>query len=72
MTIGRFRKAKPLETMKSKRDKLTQKIQKIDFIEWDLSQGMGILPDDISFTQNIGCVGSKNKKEVIFPLNLKK
>jgi hypothetical protein len=29
--------------------------------EWDLSQGMGILPPDISLTQNIGCVGSKNK-----------
>jgi len=27
--------------------------------EWDLSEGMGILPDDISLTQNIGCVGSK-------------
>ncbi|MBN7810013.1 hypothetical protein J0A68_03540 [Algoriphagus sp. H41] len=30
--------------------------------EWDLSQGMGILPDDISFTQNIGCVGGKAAK----------
>lgn len=29
--------------------------------EWDLSKGMGILPDDISFTQNIGCVGGKTK-----------
>lgn len=30
--------------------------------EWDLTKGMGILPDDISFTQNIGCVGGKTKK----------
>lgn len=30
--------------------------------EWDLSEGMGILPTDISFTQNIGCVGGKPKK----------
>ena len=30
--------------------------------EWDLSQGMGILPDDISLTQNIGCVGDKSTK----------
>lgn len=29
--------------------------------EWDISEGMGILPDDISFTQNIGCVGGKTK-----------
>jgi hypothetical protein len=33
--------------------------------EWDLSQGMGILPPDISLTQNIGCVGNKKEKEVI-------
>lgn len=31
--------------------------------EWDISKGMGIFPDDISFTQNIGCVGGKTKKE---------
>ncbi|PZX54604.1 hypothetical protein LV84_02757 [Algoriphagus ratkowskyi] len=30
--------------------------------EWDLSSGMGILPDDVPFTQNIGCVGGKTKK----------
>lgn len=29
--------------------------------EWDLSEGMGILPDDISLTQNIGCAGGKTK-----------
>ncbi|MFN3998855.1 hypothetical protein [Algoriphagus sp.] len=33
--------------------------------EWDLSEGMGILPSDISFTQNIGCVGGKPKKPMI-------
>lgn len=30
--------------------------------EWDLSEGMGILPSDISLTQNVGCVGGKVKK----------
>jgi hypothetical protein len=29
--------------------------------EWNLSEGMGILPEDIPFTQNIGCVGGKSK-----------
>jgi len=31
--------------------------------EWDLNQKFGIFPDDISLTQNIGCVGGKKKKE---------
>ncbi len=31
--------------------------------EWDLTSDMGILPKDIPFTQNIGCVGGKVKKE---------
>lgn len=30
--------------------------------EWDLSQGMGILPDEVSLTQNIGCVGDRKAK----------
>jgi hypothetical protein len=30
--------------------------------EWDISEGMGILPDGISLTQNIGCVGGKTSK----------
>lgn len=30
--------------------------------EWDLSEGMGILPADVPFTQNIGCVGGKREK----------
>lgn len=30
--------------------------------EWDMREGMGILPNDIPFTQNIGCVGGKTKK----------
>ena len=30
--------------------------------EWDLSEGMGILPSDISLTQNVGSVGGANKK----------
>ena len=32
--------------------------------EWDLSEGMGILPDNLSLTQNIGCVGGKPKKSM--------
>jgi hypothetical protein len=39
-----------------------QKTQKPVAEEWDLSEGMGILPDDVSLTQNIGCVGGGNKK----------
>jgi hypothetical protein len=31
--------------------------------EWDLTDGMGILPKDKSLTQNIGCVGTKQKKK---------
>jgi hypothetical protein len=29
--------------------------------EWEIGKGMGIIPDDIPFTQNIGCVGGKTK-----------
>jgi hypothetical protein len=29
--------------------------------EWDVSVGMGILPDYVSLTQNIGCGGGKTK-----------
>ncbi len=35
----------------------------IEIEEWDLTQQFGILPDDISLTQNIGCVGGKKKKD---------
>ncbi|WP_057938935.1 hypothetical protein [Algoriphagus resistens] len=45
---------------KSKRKKTTEKDTEAE--EWDLSEGMGILPDDVPFTQNIGCVGGKTKK----------
>ena len=41
-----------------KKSKPTQSIAE----EWDLSEGMGILPDDIPFTQNIGCAGGKSPK----------
>lgn len=54
--------------MKSKPEKPKSKTQESEAEEWDLSQGMGILPDDIPFTQNIGCVGSK--KEVKPPIKL--
>ncbi len=39
-----------------------QKKEKPFAEEWDLREGMGILPDDIPFTQNVGCVGGKDKK----------
>lgn len=39
-----------------------QKSQKQWTEEWDMREGMGILPDDIPLTQNIGCVGGKPKK----------
>ncbi|EAZ81587.1 hypothetical protein [Algoriphagus machipongonensis] len=39
--------------------------------EWDLSQGMGIFPEDVSFTQNIGCVGGKGKPKDEKPANNK-
>ena len=51
---------------------IPKKTEESEAEEWDLSQGMGILPDDISLTQNIGCVGGKNKKEVKPPLKTKK
>ncbi len=50
--------------MKSKPVKSNPKPQESEAEEWDLSQGMGIFPNDISLTQNIGCVSSKSKKEV--------
>jgi hypothetical protein len=56
--------------MKSKSEKSKLKTQEPEAEEWDLSQGMGILPDDISLTQNIGCVSGKSKKEVKPPLKL--
>lgn len=31
--------------------------------DWDLENGMGILPEDISLTQNIGCVGGRKKSK---------
>jgi hypothetical protein len=39
-----------------------QKPQKPLAEVWDFSEGMGILPVDISLTQNVGCVGGKDKK----------
>lgn len=49
-----------------------QKPQKPPAEEWDMSEGMGILPDDIPFTQNIGCVGGKTKKSNTEKPNSKK
>jgi hypothetical protein len=42
-----------------------EKESEIEAEDWDLSDGMGILPDDVPFTQNIGCVGGKTKKTSI-------
>lgn len=30
--------------------------------EWDLREGMGIIPQGVSLTQNIGCVPNKKAK----------
>ncbi|WP_111320801.1 hypothetical protein [Algoriphagus chordae] len=49
-----------MKTNKSK--KQPEKEVEIEAEEWDLSAGMGILPSDVSLTQNIGCVGGKAKK----------
>lgn len=66
-TIGRFNSNTDQKVMKSKSEKQKSKTQEPEAEEWDLSQGMGILPDDISLTQNIGCVSGKSKKEVKTP-----
>ncbi len=50
--------------MKSKSENPKLKVQESEADEWDLSQRMGIFPEVISLTQNIGCVGGKSKKEV--------
>jgi plastocyanin domain-containing protein len=47
--------------MKKKPESL--KPESLEIQEWDLSHSFGILPNDISLTQNIGCVGGKKKKE---------
>lgn len=60
------------QVMKSKLEKPKEKREESEAEEWDLSQGMGILPDNVSLTQNIGCVGGKNKKEISPPLKPKK
>ncbi|SEG48375.1 hypothetical protein [Algoriphagus boritolerans] len=49
-----------------------QKSQKPPAEEWDMREGMGILPDDIPLTQNIGCVGGKTKKSNTEKPNSKK
>ena len=49
--------------MKSNKNKTPSgKEAEIEPEELDLTEGMGILPEDVPFTQNIGCVGGKTKK----------
>jgi hypothetical protein len=48
-------KSKPKNPIPQKREEQAE--------EWDLTQGMGIFPPDISLTQNIGCVGNKKEKQ---------
>jgi hypothetical protein len=45
-----------------KKENKTSKPESEEIQEWDLTQEFGIFPKDISLTQNIGCVGGKNKK----------
>ncbi|WP_296698913.1 hypothetical protein [Algoriphagus sp.] len=48
--------------MKKKKQKESSAQNIENFMEeWDIGKGMGILPDYIPFTQNIGCVGGKTK-----------
>lgn len=46
----------------SKNKNLPSPKKEIEAEEWDLSENMGILPDDIPLTQIIGCAGGKSKK----------
>lgn len=46
-----------------KKESINPKPESPEIQEWDLSQSFGIFPEDISLTQNIGCVGGKKKKE---------
>ncbi|MDF2156226.1 hypothetical protein [Algoriphagus sp. CAU 1675] len=46
--------------MKSPKKKKKEEAEEIE--EFDFRSGMGILPDDIPLTKNIGCVGGSNKK----------
>ncbi|WP_343848460.1 hypothetical protein [Algoriphagus jejuensis] len=39
-----------------------KEIKTEEVVAWDLSQKMGIIPDDVSLTQNIGCVRDKPRK----------
>ena len=48
--------------MKKKKSQ-TPKPNPEDFEEFDPREGFGIFPDDVSLTQNIGCVGGKKPKE---------
>ena len=49
--------------MPTDKKKATNKNEtEVEAEDWDLSEGMGILPSDIPLTQNIGCVGGKSKK----------
>lgn len=41
-----------------------------DAQEWDPRTGMGILPEGIALTQNIGCVGKPKIKKTSTPKNV--
>ena len=38
--------------------------------EWDPREGMGILPEGMALTQNIGCVGKPKDKKTTSPKNV--
>ena len=46
----------------NKKKTTNKKEPEVEAEDWDLSEGMGILPSDIPLTQNIGCVGGNSKK----------
>ncbi|MEP0712552.1 hypothetical protein [Algoriphagus sp.] len=56
--------------MKKKNDKKEAE-KEIEIEDWEMSEGMGILPDDVPFTQNIGCVGGSTKVPTKKPIKKK-
>jgi hypothetical protein len=52
-----------LNLMKSNLPKQKTPIQMPESDDWDFVKEMGIIPEDISLTQNIGCVGESRKNK---------
>ena len=48
---------------KKENQKKTGKEAETPAEEWDLTEGFGIFPTDVSLTQNIGCASNSEKKK---------